>query len=116
MCNRKNKMKKPTQEELNEILAQHAAWLEDPATGKRADLRDSDLRGADLTGANLTDAWLVGAKFEGGRFVDFRKPEEKIMQLIIALFSSLCKNVIHLEVKLLNLWYHVKYFKKGITR
>ena len=35
--------KKITQEELNEVLKQHALWLENKETGKCADLSEYDL-------------------------------------------------------------------------
>ena len=52
---------------LKEILDRHKKWLNDDASGERADLyganlRDANLRGADLRDANLCDANLYGAK------------------------------------------------------
>ena len=47
-------------DEIKNILDQHAMWLVDNTTGKRA-----DLSGADLTRANLSDASLTGAKLTG---------------------------------------------------
>ena len=57
-----------TQDELNKILADHAAWLADNSKGKRADLSGADLRNAqfahaDLRGANLSGANLIGVNF-----------------------------------------------------
>jgi len=46
---------------LQEILQQHAAWLDDEGGGERADLRDADLRDADLSDADLRGADLRGA-------------------------------------------------------
>ena len=46
---------------LKTILDSHAAFLNNPTTGRRADLRWADLREADLTGADLTGADLEGA-------------------------------------------------------
>ena len=42
-----------TKAELDKILEEHKKWLEDPNTGKRADLQGANLRGADLQGADL---------------------------------------------------------------
>ena len=65
-------MKNITEEELKEILEQHALWLDsNEIEGKcadltdanltRANLTDADLTGADLRCANLTDADLTDA-------------------------------------------------------
>ena len=43
------------QEKLNEIIAEHAKWLEGPG-GKRADLKRANLFGADLHEADLRGA------------------------------------------------------------
>ena len=48
------------QEELNEIITEHAKWLEG-ASGKCADLKRATLFGADLHGANLRGANLYNA-------------------------------------------------------
>ena len=50
---------------LAATLAAHAAWLRNPATGARADLRGADLRGVNLRGASLRSANLVGADLTG---------------------------------------------------
>ena len=47
-----------TKDELNKILADHAAWLADNSKGKRANLRYADLRGANLRRVNLSGADL----------------------------------------------------------
>jgi len=52
-------------EKLKEILDAHEAWLNDPATGKEANLRGVDLRGADLKEANLRGVDLRGADLRG---------------------------------------------------
>ena len=52
-------------DEIKNILDQHAIWLVDNTTGKRADLSGADLSGADLSDANLSDASLTGAKLTG---------------------------------------------------
>ena len=54
------------QSELNIILEEHAKWLKDDSTGKRANLSEANLRyanlsGADLRYANLRDANLSRA-------------------------------------------------------
>ena len=54
-------MKKYTTEELQAILAQHKAWLNNEDGGERADLSDADLRSADLSDADLSDADLSSA-------------------------------------------------------
>lgn len=47
-------MKKYTEEELNEILANHLKWLKtNKEQGKIANLEGADLRDADLEGANF---------------------------------------------------------------
>ena len=50
---------------LSEILASHAKWLADTATGDRADLSGANLSGATLSGANLSGATLSGATLSG---------------------------------------------------
>jgi hypothetical protein len=50
---------------LPKILASHAKWLADKATGDRADLSGADLSGADLSGADLSSATLSGADLSG---------------------------------------------------
>lgn len=68
---------------LAQILADHSAWLGDPATGRRlvwayltdderalfprADLSRAKLIGADLSGADLREANLRGTNFSGAR-------------------------------------------------
>ena len=47
-----------TQNELNEILAAHIAWLEGKPVGHKAHLRGAELRGAELRGAELRAAEL----------------------------------------------------------
>lgn len=42
-----------TQNELNEILDAHKAWLEGKPERRKANLRKADLRGADLREANI---------------------------------------------------------------
>ena len=59
-------MKKYTTEELQAILAQHKAWLNNEDGGERADLSDADLRSADLSDADLSDANLAFNVFFGG--------------------------------------------------
>lgn len=45
------------------ILRAHAAWLEDPAAGRRADLSDATLNDTDLSGVVLARALLIGTTF-----------------------------------------------------
>lgn len=68
-----------TVDSLKEILEQHTLWLNDNATGKRANLQGANLQGADLRwavlvgadlrGADLTDAYLRRANL---RWADLR--------------------------------------------
>ena len=50
---------------LAEILSEHQKWLNNPATGVRANLSGADLSGAKLYNANLYDADLSGANLSG---------------------------------------------------
>lgn len=64
-----------TQEQVNEICAQHEAWLKDCTTGKRANFSGASLRGLSLKGRNLTGAFLKSADFshtnlEGANFTN----------------------------------------------
>ena len=54
-------MKKITEKELINILAQHKIWIGGEG-GMCADLEDADLEGANLEGADLYGANLRGAK------------------------------------------------------
>ncbi len=57
------KLREVSEEELTQILAAHAKWLEtDRKEGKQADLSRTDLQGADLRSANFQEADLSGAK------------------------------------------------------
>jgi len=47
--------------EIKTILDNHAKWLADTATGKRADLHEANLRFADLGWADFSGANLTGA-------------------------------------------------------
>ena len=64
-----------TQEsKMDAILANHAKWLADPSTGKRADLRGTNLRWVNLRGADLSGADLRWADLRGTnlRWADLR--------------------------------------------
>jgi len=50
---------------INQVLAEHAEWLVDEKTGRRANLSWADLSKADLSGANLSGANLSGANLSG---------------------------------------------------
>ena len=68
-------MENYTQEQINEICAQHEAWLKDRRTGKRANFSGASLRGLSLKGRNLTGAFLKSADFshtnlEGANFTN----------------------------------------------
>ncbi|MBR5913060.1 MAG: pentapeptide repeat-containing protein [Selenomonadaceae bacterium] len=54
-----------TKEELQKILDDHAAWLEDNSKGKRANLSRLDLRGVNLSCADLSNADLRGTDLRG---------------------------------------------------
>jgi hypothetical protein len=54
---------------LPKILASHAKWLADKATGNRADLSRADLSGADLSWADLSGADLSWADLSGADLV-----------------------------------------------
>ena len=58
-------MRKVTQEELNQILADHALWLYDQRTGERAQLKYADLSNTNLTGVDLSGANLFGINLSG---------------------------------------------------
>jgi len=70
---------KPTQEELDQILANHALWLDNDPAGERADLsytnlyranlRRADLTGANFTGANLTYTNLTDANLHRANLI-----------------------------------------------
>ena len=51
--------------ELNKILKEHEAWVNNNENGKRLDLRFENLQGADLQGAVLWCADLQGANLQG---------------------------------------------------
>lgn len=68
----KHSYKKPSPE-IQKILEDHEKWLDDPDTGKQADLSGKDLSGLDLKGAYLSEADLEntnlkGANLEGAEF------------------------------------------------
>jgi uncharacterized protein YjbI with pentapeptide repeats len=50
--------------ELKSILSEHAKWLADSKTGRRADLCGANLRGANLSYADLSYANLSGADLD----------------------------------------------------
>lgn len=56
---------RPTQEELNKILALHKEWLVDKSKGQRANLPGANLPGANLSDANLWGVNLPGADLRG---------------------------------------------------
>ena len=66
-----DKLIKISDDELNEILANHKLWIDSKSKyGNHANLCDADLsganlRGADLRGANLNDTDLRGADLSG---------------------------------------------------
>lgn len=53
-----------TKEELARVLEDHSKYLNDPASGKRADLGEADLEGANLRRANLRYADLQYANLQ----------------------------------------------------
>jgi hypothetical protein len=60
------------QNKLNEILIEHGKWLNDPTTGKRANLENANLRDANLRYANLRFADL---RYADLRLVDLRNAD-----------------------------------------
>ncbi len=58
-----------TKDELSEILAKHALWLQDDPAGVRANLREANLIGANLSGANLSGANLSGANLREANLI-----------------------------------------------
>lgn len=61
-----------TKDELNEILANHALWLQDYPAGARADLRRANLSGADLRRAQNVETCVAN---EYTAFFDLQCPE-----------------------------------------
>ena len=71
--------KKISEEELKEVIRNHALWLEDHNTGKRAELNgyrieDVDISGvdlsqADLSGSSFTKSKLIGTNLSGARLL-----------------------------------------------
>lgn len=85
-------MENYTQEQVNEICAQHEAWLKDRSTGARADfsgaslrglvlegrcLREANFKNADLRGAFLRSADFSHANFEGADLTFVRASHAK---------------------------------------
>ena len=70
------KLRKISQEELNEIVENHRHWLNRDCDGwekmraelSYVDLRGLDLRGADLRGADLRGASLINADLSGANY------------------------------------------------
>ena len=71
-----DKLIKISDDELNEILANHKLWIDSKSKyGNHANLCDADLSGANLSdvalrGANLNDADLSGADLSGANLSD----------------------------------------------
>ena len=65
------------QNELNERIALHSAWLRGKPGGKRADLRNANLFGANLFGADLRRANLFDANLRRAalRRADLRRAD-----------------------------------------
>ena len=62
------KLSPMTKTALNKILRDHAKWLNNPKTGKRADFYNKNLRGANFRNANLRSADFRGADLRGANF------------------------------------------------
>jgi hypothetical protein len=56
---------KKMEQKIKKVLAEHALWLLDGISGKRADLSGWDMSGAKLSGCNLDGASLDGAYLTG---------------------------------------------------
>jgi hypothetical protein len=56
---------KKMEQKIKKVLAEHALWLLDGTSGKRADLSGWDMSGAKLSGCNLDGASLDGAYLTG---------------------------------------------------
>lgn len=54
--------------QLRKILYSHKCWIEDNASGQRADLRNANLSGLDLSWVNLTGADLSGCNLQRTNF------------------------------------------------
>lgn len=67
-----------TQNELNEILAAHIAYLEGKPEGRKANFRGTDLRGAELRGADLRFAEIRDADL---RLADLRATDLRLADL-----------------------------------
>ena len=71
--------KKISEEELKEVISNHALWLEDHNKGKRAelngyhienvDISGVDLSQADLSGSSFTKVKLIGTNLSGARLI-----------------------------------------------
>ena len=94
-------MKRYTPEELAEVLAQHAKWLEEDGTGRRADLRDADLCDANLRDANLCDANLRGADLRRADLRDANLCDANLKAATLRVFEGLythtCMAIISVE-------------------
>jgi uncharacterized protein YjbI with pentapeptide repeats len=54
-------------QKIRKVLAEHALWLLEGTSGKRADLSGRDLSGRDLSGCDLSWASLYGADLSGAK-------------------------------------------------
>lgn len=61
---------KLTQDQLNQIIADHKEWWYDSPKGKRANLRSADLSDANLRSADLRSANLSGADLRSADLSD----------------------------------------------
>lgn len=99
-----NKGRRLSQADLDQAVALHAAWLEDPTTGRHADLTNADLsgltlsrvslEGADLSGANLTETVFEDVDLNWARFVgsDLTHATLVFCSLVGTNFSNACLN------------------------
>ena len=74
------KLRKMTQQEVDEMCKKHEAWLVSGGKeGERADFRNADLGGARLEGVNLEKANLNDANLNGA-FLNFAKLKEASLE------------------------------------
>jgi len=92
-------MKKISKQELKQILEDHREWLNNPTTGKKANLHGADLRcanlhGTDLRFANLRCANLRCANLHGANLRDANLRDANLSDAILHGTDLRCANLI----------------------